>query len=473
MEQKCSTPNHRSRTSGDKRPSCLCCRKLMGAFFSPFGLTILFAGYVIFGAYLFKAFEGSREIEKSTEVTSLRDITVQKMWNITDKFNVLYKENWTAMVSKEMVLFEQQLVQAIKDGFDGEQHQQLQQHQLPTSSSPSSSSKANNKAQNQPRRQWTFSGSFLYSLTVITTIGCGQTAPRTDEGKILTIFYATFGIPLTLLYLTTIGSSLAKSFRSIYGKMFSCSNEEQSSDERSLRTRSRNSKHHHLNHQNSISSNHQVAANALSAGTSGTLVNNHTAYVATCNHHHHHCHQPMWTNGGVTLIDPMATDLGAFKLAGTEASFEITAESIPVSNDIDNYYEEKAPERTFDSVVRVPISLSLALMVAYVLIGGKFFSTWNKSWTFVESAYFSFVSLSTIGYAFPGKGVTPSGISSPEKWLVLCSLYIMVGLILIAMCFHLIHDEILHKTKSWGKRSKLDDVIKEPDDLYGHELDVL
>lgn len=61
---------------------------------------------------------------------------------------MLYKENWTALVGSEIKQFEMNLMEAIKDGYEG---------------------------QDGGGEQWSFSGAFLYSLTVITTIGeCWQ-----------------------------------------------------------------------------------------------------------------------------------------------------------------------------------------------------------------------------------------------------------------------------------------------------------
>lgn len=57
--------------------------------------------------------------------------------------------------------------------------------------------------------QWSFSGAFLYSLTVITTIGYGNITPSSDWGKLVTILYAIIGMPLFLLYLSNIGMNIA------------------------------------------------------------------------------------------------------------------------------------------------------------------------------------------------------------------------------------------------------------------------
>ncbi|CAF0714316.1 unnamed protein product [Brachionus calyciflorus] len=52
---------------------------------------------------------------------------------------------------------------------------------------------------------WSFDGeTFFFVLTTLTTIGYGQTAPLTENGRLFTIFYIVLGVPLTMLLLTLI-----------------------------------------------------------------------------------------------------------------------------------------------------------------------------------------------------------------------------------------------------------------------------
>ncbi|XP_031708447.1 potassium channel subfamily K member 15-like [Anarrhichthys ocellatus] len=57
-------------------------------------------------------------------------------------------------------------------------------------------------------RQWKFAGSFYFAITVVTTIGYGHAAPRTDAGKAFCMFYAVLGIPLTLVMFQSLGERI-------------------------------------------------------------------------------------------------------------------------------------------------------------------------------------------------------------------------------------------------------------------------
>uniref|UniRef100_A0A1I7S3L0 TWiK family of potassium channels protein 7 n=1 Tax=Bursaphelenchus xylophilus TaxID=6326 RepID=A0A1I7S3L0_BURXY len=52
---------------------------------------------------------------------------------------------------------------------------------------------------------WSFSDSILFSFTIITTIGYGNLAPRTFQGRLFCILYALIGIPFTLLAIADLG----------------------------------------------------------------------------------------------------------------------------------------------------------------------------------------------------------------------------------------------------------------------------
>uniref|UniRef100_A0A914V6R4 Potassium channel domain-containing protein n=1 Tax=Plectus sambesii TaxID=2011161 RepID=A0A914V6R4_9BILA len=57
---------------------------------------------------------------------------------------------------------------------------------------------------------WSIPDAFLFSFTVITTIGYGNIAPKTFGGRLFCIFYGLFGIPLTMLAIADLGKFLAE-----------------------------------------------------------------------------------------------------------------------------------------------------------------------------------------------------------------------------------------------------------------------
>lgn len=57
------------------------------------------------------------------------------------------------------------------------------------------------------------------TIVIIGVSGYGSVAPRTVWGRLITIVYALAGIPLMLVYLSTVGDVLSRSFRRLYGRL--------------------------------------------------------------------------------------------------------------------------------------------------------------------------------------------------------------------------------------------------------------
>ena len=49
--------------------------------------------------------------------------------------------------------------------------------------------------------------------------GYGSVSPKSMFGRILTVFYAAIGIPLTLCYLATVGDFMSRCIRAVYSKI--------------------------------------------------------------------------------------------------------------------------------------------------------------------------------------------------------------------------------------------------------------
>lgn len=94
------------------------------------------------------------------------------------------------------------------------------------------------------------------------------------------------------------------------------------------------------------------------------------------------------------------------------------------------------------SDVHVPVYVSLLLLAGYVLLGALLFGLWEPEWGVLVGSYFCFVTLSTIGFGDVVPGTSLDAWSSTPK-LVLCSLYVVCGLALLAMCFDLMQDQVI------------------------------
>ncbi|EDW92801.1 uncharacterized protein LOC6532329 [Drosophila yakuba] len=193
-----SLPAHMVEPAKPQRGRCVAAIcfswKVLTCIVSHVLLVLLVVSYCVGGAYLFQHLERPHELEVKRDIQNLRVNLTDNIWLLSDDAVVLRESDWMANVSKHLANFEKQILTAIKaDGWDGDEDLR--------------------------KSQWTFAGSLFYSIIVITTIGYGHISPRTDWGKVTTIFYAIVGIPLMLICLSNIGDVMATSFRFLYWRI--------------------------------------------------------------------------------------------------------------------------------------------------------------------------------------------------------------------------------------------------------------
>lgn len=92
--------------------------------------------------------------------------------------------------------------------------------------------------------------------------------------------------------------------------------------------------------------------------------------------------------------------------------------------------------------ILAPILLCFSMMVIYIVLGALALVR-LENWHLVDGIYFCFMSLSTIGFGDMIPGMKKE--SNATTWF--CSIYIMCGMALTAMCFNVLHEEIVHRIR--------------------------
>ncbi|KAK4025397.1 hypothetical protein OUZ56_014470 [Daphnia magna] len=100
----------------------------------------------------------------------------------------------------------------------------------------------------------------------------------------------------------------------------------------------------------------------------------------------------------------------------------------------------------------VSVTSCLVVMSIFVIGGAILFSIW-EDWGYVDGSYFCFTSLLTIGFGdfVPGQTIAHSQDAVDSK-LIICAVYLLLGMALLAMCFNLMQESVFMKIKRLGRR---------------------
>ncbi|XP_028580480.1 potassium channel subfamily K member 2 isoform X2 [Podarcis muralis] len=179
LDPKSATQNSKPRLSFSTKPTVLASREesdttinvMKWKTVSTIFLVVVL--YLIIGATVFKALEQPHESNQRTTIVLQKQEFVSHHNCVNDT------------VLEELI---QQVVAAINAGV--------------------------NPKGNTSNSHWDLGSSFFFAGTVITTIGFGNSSPRTKGGKIFCIIYALLGIPLFGFLLAGVGDQLG----TIFGK---------------------------------------------------------------------------------------------------------------------------------------------------------------------------------------------------------------------------------------------------------------
>ncbi|KAA0188925.1 hypothetical protein HAZT_HAZT005570 [Hyalella azteca] len=107
-----------------------------------------------------------------------------------------------------------------------------------------------------------------------------------------------------------------------------------------------------------------------------------------------------------------------------------------------------------EPAILVPSTACVWVMILYVVFGTVMFAEW-ENWSYLDSCYFSFTSLAKIGIGDIVPGIGSNGHTNDNATkLIINSMYLLVGMGLIAMCYTLMKEEFLTKINAANEEFK-------------------
>jgi hypothetical protein len=222
---------------------------------------------------------------------------------------------------------------------------------------------------------WSYTGAFYFCGTIFTTVGYGNVYPLTDTGRMITIVYAAFGIPLCLVVLANLGRTMTHAIKYLWSFI---------------------RRFYYTGHFQRR--RYMIPLSRLRLSLCQRI------------RFHFRRNRTTWHRRARRTRRGRDDD-------DDDAAAESELERLRRLGEIVVPYE-------VDDNFNLPPIVALTIALLYMLLGARIYSSW-ENWTYPRAFYFTFISLSTIGL----------GDVVPEhpRYFLATGFYLLLGLALLAM----------------------------------------
>lgn len=139
----------------------------------------------------------------------------------------------------------------------------------------------------------------------------------------------------------------------------------------------------------------------------------------------------------IEIAQQMPPQLGTSPpLASSEGSLQsktpnyLNVEGISLKQGIETPITPVPSNFAVDDDFNLPVSVAIVILLLYLLSGALMYWLWEKDWSFFESFYFVFISMSTIGFG--------DFVPNHPMYMMASILYLIFGLALTSMCINVV-----------------------------------